>query len=324
MKNYYIFQNGTLDADDKTIRFQGSETRKIPIEQIDGLHLFAGFTITSGALKTATDQEFPIHMYGFHGNYIGSFIPKNGPQGSERLLAQCHSHDNPSTRLAIGKGIIGSAAKSMNNLLKEISEPPINISGIESCISIESLRLEEARIRKEYYKALDCKLSEHFAILGRTRRPPSNPGNCLLGFWNGLIYSQTLASLYRAGLDARIGYLHGDVRATNPLALDLAELFKTYLSESLLIILSDTGQRPRWFTEVGDGVYLNEIGRKEAAKLFDERLTTVVNHSTIERYISFRDVMIAEAHRIEKAAFGIGEYYGLVTECMLSSHTICQ
>jgi len=324
MKNYYIFQNGTLDADDKTIRFQGSETRKIPIEQIDGLHLFAGFTITSGALKMATDQEFLIHMYGFHGNYIGSFVPKNGPQGSERLLAQCHSHDNPLTRLAIGKGIMISAARSMNNLLKEISESPIDISGLETCDSIESLRLEEARVRKEYYKALDCRLSENFAILGRTRRPPSNPGNCLLGFWNGLIYSQTLASLYRAGLDARIGYLHGDVRATNPLALDLAELFKAYLSESLLIILSDTGQRPRWFTEVGEGVYLNELGRKEAAKLFDERLTNEVNHTALQRYLSFRDVMIAESHRIEKAALGMGEYRGLVTECMLSSRTICQ
>lgn len=323
MKNYYIFQNGTLDADDKTIRFQGNESRKIPIEQIDGLHLFAGFTITSGALKTATEQEFLIHMYGFHGNYTGSFVPKNGPQGSERLLAQCHSHDNPISRLAIGKGIIGSAARSMNNLLNEISEPSIPLSGLDTCESIESLRLEEARIRKEYYHALDCRLSEHFAILGRTRRPPSNPGNCLLSFWNGLIYSQTLAALYRAGLDARIGYVHGDIRATNPLALDLAELFKTYLSESLLVTLSDSGQRPRWFTEVGKGTYLNDVGRKEAARLFDGRLTTEVNHTSLERYLSFRDVMIAEAHRIEKTALGIGEYKGLVTECMLSSRTIC-
>lgn len=294
------------------------------MEQIDALYMFAGFTMTSGAIKMATEQEFPIHFFGYYGNYLGSYMPKNGPQGSERLLAQCHSHDNPESRLLIAKTIIDAATMSMNNLLTEINEPLIENDGINTVTTLELLRLEEARFRKEYYKALDAHLSEHFALLGRSRRPPSNPGNCLLSFWNGLIYSQTMTALFRAGLDSRIGYIHGDVRATSPLALDLAELFKCYLSESLLLKLSDDGVRPRWFTEVGEGTYLNEMGRKEAARLFDERIGTNLKHDTLNRFLPYRDVMIAEANRLEKAALGIGEYRPLVMKCMLSSHTTCR
>ncbi len=324
MKNYYVFQHGNLDADDKTVRFQGEDTRKIPVEQIDGLHLLAGFTLTSGVLHAATEHEFPIHIYGFYGNYLGSFIPKNGPQSAERLLGQLRSHDDPAQRLGIGKGIMKASMLSYNNLLHDIGERALDLSGLEESDAIELLRLEEARLRKELYMALDSHLCEFFALLGRSRRPPGNPGNCLLSYLNGLVYAQTLTAIYRSGLDPRIGYLHGDVRATNPLALDLAELFKPYFSESSLVSLSEEGAKPKWFTEVGEGVYLNETGRKEVARLFDDKLTREVKHDGLERYLPFREAMVAESYKIEKAAIGIRPYMGLVISCTLSSHTICR
>lgn len=324
MKNYYVFQHGCLDADDKTLRFQGNETRKIPVEQIDSIHLLAGFTITSGALRTASDAEFPIHIYGYYGNYIGSFTPKNGPQSSERLLAQLRSHDDATRRLAIAKSMVKGSIESYNSLLKALGEDALDTSVADLSMNIEELRLSEARMRKELYAALDSHLSEYYALLGRTRRPPGNPGNCLLSFWNGLVYAQTLTAIYRSGLDPRIGYLHGDIRATNPLALDLAELFKCYFSEAQLVAISRSGRRPKWFTEVGEGVYLNETGRKEATRIFDEMLSRQVRHNGLDRYLPFREVMVAEAYKLEKAMMGIKPYAATVVNCTLSSPTTCQ
>lgn len=323
MKNYYVFQQGSLDADDKCLRFKGLEDRKIPIEQIDGLHLLSGFTITSGLLEMATKSEFPIHVYGYYGNYIGSYVPKSAPESAERLLAQLRSHDNPETRLNIARKIIMAAMRSANNLLSHLGGPILNISGIDVAPTIEALRLEEARLRKEYYAIMDTHLQDYYMIISRTRRPPTNPANCLLGYWNGLTYAQTISALYRAGIDPRIGYLHGDMRAPNPLALDIAELFKSYLSELTLVKLSKEAPKTKWFTEVGDGMYLNDHGKKEAARLFDGQLSAQVKHEGLGRYLEFREAMVAEAYRLEKAILGIREFEPLVIECMSSSHTIC-
>jgi CRISPR-associated protein Cas1 len=125
-------------------------------------------------------------------------------------------------------------------------------------------------------------------------------------------------------MDPRIGFLHGDARAPNPLALDVAELFKCYFSEHSLVALSHEGPRPRWFAEVGEGVYLNEIGKKEAAHIFDEKLNAQVKHTGLDRHLQFREIMVAEAYKLEKDFLGIEEYKPTVVECTLSSSTICR
>ncbi len=323
LKNYYVFQHGTLDVDDECLRFKGLEDRKIPKEQIDGLHLLAGFTLTSGLLEMAAASEFPIHVYGYYGSYRGSFVPKNAPESAERLLAQLRSHDNPQSRLQIGKNILQASLRSDNHLLLSIGSPQLDAQVIEGAPTVELLRLEEARLRKEYYALLDTKLQDYYMILSRTRRPPTNPANCLLGYWNGLTYAQTISSLYRAGIDPRIGYIHGDMRAPNPLALDLAELFKPYLSETLLVKVAKEAPKTAWFTEVGEGTYLNDHGKKEAAKLFDRQLSAQVKHAGLKRYMEFREAMIAEGYRLEKKLLGVSDYEPMVVECTLSSPTIC-
>ena len=54
MKDYYIFQNSQLDADEKILRVvSGSEQRRLPVEEIAGLHLLTGYSLTSGVLELA-------------------------------------------------------------------------------------------------------------------------------------------------------------------------------------------------------------------------------------------------------------------------------
>lgn len=59
------------------------------------------------------------------------------------------------------------------------------------------------------------------------------------------------------------------MRANNPLALDLAEIMKAPLSEAILLEVAATGSEKSLITTVGEGVYLNEMGRKTIIKFLE-------------------------------------------------------
>lgn len=51
MKDYYIFQHCKLDADEHVLRIEGDKKRRLPVEEIAGLHLLAGYSMTSGVIE---------------------------------------------------------------------------------------------------------------------------------------------------------------------------------------------------------------------------------------------------------------------------------
>lgn len=60
MKDYYIFHNCNLDADEHILRISGDKKRRLPVEEIAGLHLLAGYTMTSGVIELAGKHNFAI------------------------------------------------------------------------------------------------------------------------------------------------------------------------------------------------------------------------------------------------------------------------
>lgn len=319
MKDYYVFQNCQLDADEKVLRIMGSEMRRLPVEEIAGLHLLSGYSLTSGVLELASRHEFPIHAYSFSGRYLGTFLPPPIEPTSSILIAQVISHIDVSVRLRIGRAILRQMENAMNDLLKNFD---LELASRAEGNSIEELLLSEARVRKEYYALLDTILPPFWSIVSRGRNPPRRPADALLGFANGILYAKMCGYIHRSGLDPRIGYLHGERRARNPLSLDLAELLKPVLSESILLDIAASGVQKSLVTEVGEGVYLNEAGRKTVIRFIEDTLQRSVN-----------PVGESREDRVEFWALSIPRklHRALVTEttpefpvigCTLSSHTM--
>lgn len=319
MKDYYVFQECKLDADEKVLRVVGKDTRRLPVEEIAGLHLLSGFTLTSGVLDLASKHNIPIHFYSYYGTYRGTFFPPPIEPTGSIIISQVKSITDERSKVAIAKSILKTANEAALNLLE-----PFGLSykmDFENN-TVEDLLLEEARFRKEYYALLDTVLPPFWSIVKRERRPPRRPADAVLGFANGILYAKTAGWIHRAGLDPRISYLHGQKRASNPLALDLAEIMKPPVSEAVLLEIAATGAEKSIITEVGRGVYLNEKGRKTVIKFIEQILNKSVGCANCGRQDIVEMWGMAVPRKLHKALVTEKDPEFPVVKCTLSSSTI--
>ena len=319
MKDYYVFQECKLDADEKVLRVVGKDTRRLPVEEIAGLHLLSGFTLTSGVLDLASKHNIPIHFYSYYGTYRGTFFPPPIEPTGSIIISQVKSITDERSKVAIAKSILKTANEAALNLLE-----PFGLSykmDFENN-TVEDLLLEEARFRKEYYALLDTVLPPFWSIVKRERRPPRRPADAVLGFANGILYAKTAGWIHRAGLDPRISYLHGQKRASNPLALDLAEIMKPPVSEAVLLEIAATGAEKSIITEVGRGVYLNEKGRKTVIKFIEQILNKSVGCANCGRQDIVKMWGMAVPRKLHKALVTEKDPEFPVVKCTLSSSTI--
>ena len=319
MKDYYVLQNVELDGDQNVLRVTGPEQRRLPVEEIAAIHLMAGYTLTSGVIDLAAEHNFPIHVYNYYGVYRGSFFPPPVEPTSSILISQVRAHLDAERRLAIGRSILEHANEAMNALLSPFE---LALGSRLEGATVGELMLSEARLRKEYYASLDTVLPPFWSIVSRGRAPPRRPADAVLGFANGILYAKMGGWIHRAGLDPRIGYIHGEARARNPLSLDLAELLKPTLSESVLLDLAASGAERSLITEVGEGVYLNEAGRKTVIRFIEEALQRSVRPLRGEREDKVESWAAAIPRKLHRALVTSEAPNFPVIPCTLSSSTI--
>jgi len=320
MKDYYILQQVELDGDQNVLRVTGNEQRRLPVEEIEALHLMAGYTLTSGVVDLAAEHNFPIHVYNYYGVYRGSFFPPPLEATSSILISQVKARLDASRRLDIARSILEHATRAMSALLApfDLRLPTEHPDGETP----EDLMLSEARIRKEYYALIDTVLPSFWSIVARGRSPPRRPADAVLGFANGILYAKMGGWIHRAGLDPRIGYVHGEARAKNPLALDLAEVLKPALSEAVLLEVAATGSERSLVTEVGEGVYLNEAGRKTVIRFIEDVLQRSVRPVGGDREDKVSSWAAAVPRKLHRALV-TGELPKFpVLPCTLSSSTM--
>lgn len=280
MKDYYVLQQCDLEADEHILRVNGDKMRRIPVEDIEGIHLMSGYTLTSGVIDLAAEHDFTIHVYNYYGIYKGTFFPPPVQPTGSLLISQLESFQDDERKLETARAILEAGNAASNVLLA-----PFDLQ-IETQVegdTVEDLRLEEARIRKDYYAKLDTVLPSYWSIVKRGRQPPKRPADAILSFCNGLLYAKMAGWIHRAGLNPRISYIHGRARAKNPLALDLADVLKAPLSEGVLLEVAGSGKQSSLVTEVNEGVYLNEKGRKFVIRQLEQMLERSVEPQEIDR-----------------------------------------
>lgn len=319
MKDYYVFQNVNLDADEHVLRVLGTESRRLPVEEISALHLLSGYSMTSGVVELAAKNHFPIHAYSFNGAYRGTFFPPPVEATSSILISQVRARLESDRRMALARAILEQTNEAMNALLAPFGVPlEQRVQGA----TVEELLLSEARVRKEYYALLDTALPPFWSIVTRGRQPPKRPADAVLSFANGILYAKMGGWIHRAGLDPRIGYLHGEARAKNPLSLDLAELLKPTLSESVLLDVAASGAERSLVTDVGDGVYLNEAGRKTIIRFIEEALQRSTRPLRGDREDAVASWAAAVPRKLHRALVTSEAPTFPVLPCTLSSSTM--
>ena len=317
-RDYYIFSNGRIKRKDNTIYFEDEMNNKkgIPIEDIERLHLFGEIDLNTKFLNYISRYSILISIYNYYGFYSGTYYSKKKNVAGLIIVKQSEVYMDCSKRLYVAKAFIDSG---YHHILRNLRRHKVEERYIESiekerisinnAIGIEELMGAEGRGRKIYYEAMNSFLTEEFQFKKREKRPPKDPINALISFGNSMMYTTVLGEIYKTQLDPTISYLHQPSTKRFSLSLDIAEIFKPLIVDSIIFSMVNkkmlTGKD---FDIEHEICYLNEDGKKKFIREYENKLNTTISHRTLKRKVSYRYLIRLECYKLIKLMIEGEEY----------------
>lgn len=320
-RNLYMMSGGRLKRKDNTLYFENEAGIKkaIPIEQVDALHFFGQVDLNTATIHLLSQHDVPIHFYNYYGFYDGSFMPRKQKVSGYSLVKQCEHVSDLSKRLFLAKCFVSSGIHHMQrNIRKHTSE----LTSLMATISSHSASLQDAgniatvmgiegHCRQLYYESFRTLLKGDDSIQWeyRSKRPPHDPINALISYGNSMMYTTVLSEVYKTVLDPTVSYLHEPSAKRFSLCLDIAEIFKPFIVDAIILSLVNNRRIQSQHFTVEDGIcYLNEEGRKRFVEAYDEKLKTTFKHRLLKRNVTYRYAIRLEAYKLIKHVTGDKTY----------------
>ena len=132
---------------------------------------------------------------------------------------------------------------------------------ISTAHSINQLRGFEGILSRYYFEALGSIVPEGFAFTTRTKRPPEDPFNAMLGLGYSMLFNEVLASVMHVGLHPFVGHMHAIRRDHAALVSDLMEEWRAPIVDALcLSLLTKKNDNLRTFQSGGTWLLFNKGG----------------------------------------------------------------
>ena len=330
-KTYYLFNSGSLERKDNTLKFtpivtdgNGENERKgqpryLPVEQISEFYVFGSLSANSSLYNFLGQNDIAVHFFDYYENYTGSFMPHDFLLSGKMILAQTTHYQNKKKRILIAQKFIEGAAYNMlknlkyyNNRGRDADDIIIQINeyvkSIPEVSDIDQLMGIEGNIRIRYYEAFDLILND-FEMGNRTKQPPGNEVNALISFGNMICYSQCLRAIHQTQLNPTISYLHSPGDRRYSLSLDISEIFKPLLVDRVIFkVLNKKEIQEKHFDKKLNRCLLNPSGKKIFVKAFEDRLNETIKHRSLNRSVSYKHLIKLECYKLAKHLLNIEEY----------------
>lgn len=278
-------------------------SQRIPLEAIDALVLLGGAQVTTQALDACVRRGIRVAALRMSGAV--HFVVSGATDGNVHLRTELFRAAMDDARsLALSKSIV--AAKLQNSrkvvdrwsrdeqstseaeqLMPRGAQIRERISRLPSVDTADHVRGIEGDAARMYFRAVAQAISAtDLEFSGRTRRPPRDPVNAMLGFCYGLLVTECIGAAESVGLDYQMGFFHR-LRAGRPsLALDLAEELRG-LTDRFVVSLIRRRQvgSDNFIHTPGGGVYLTGDGRTRLIKEWEWHKETEIHHQLFGRPI---------------------------------------
>ena len=329
-KTYYLFNPGTLQRKDNTIKFtpieengngeeREGQPRYLPVEDIAEFYAFGSLNANSALFNFLGQHDIAVHFFDYYENYTGSFMPRDSLLSGKMILAQTSVYQNKKKRLELARKFVEGAAFNMMKNLKYYNTRGKDLDGVIEKIEQYTLALPnanavdevmglEGNIRQIYYDGFELMIND-FSMEGRSKQPPKNEVNALISFGNMMCYSQCLRAIHQTQLNPTISYLHtpGDRRYS--LSLDISEIFKPILVDRVIFkLLNKKELQEKHFETKLNKCLLNPAGKKIFVQAFEERLNETIQHRSLKRKVSYRHLIKLECYKLSKHLLGMEEY----------------
>lgn len=329
-KTYYLFNPGTLQRKDNSLRFtpleedgngveREGQPRYLPVENVAEFYAFGSLNANSALYNFLGQHDIAVHFFDYYENYTGSFMPRDSLLSGKMLLAQTSAYQNKKKRVELARKFVEGAAFNMlknlryyNTRGKELNELIEKIEQYASQLvyagAVDELMGLEGNIRQAYYKGFDYVIND-FQMIERSKQPPQNEINALISFGNMMCYSQCLRAIHQTQLNPTISYLHTPGERRYSLSLDVSEIFKPILVDRVIFkLLNKKELQHKHFENKMNRCLLNPSGKKIFVQAFDDRLSETIQHRSLKRKVSYKHLIKLECYKLSKHLLGMEEY----------------
>ena len=275
--------------------------QRIPLEAVDAVVVMGGAQLTTQALDACVRRGVRIAALTKGG--AARFTVNGATGGNVHLRTALYQTAMDERRsLALAKAIVAAKLQNSGSVVSRWSrDEKAPEHGDELARRSEDIRARIARLAKAttgdgvrgiegdaariYFRAVARVVaSAPLQFSTRTRRPPRDPINAMLGFCYGLLVTEFIGALESVGLDYQIGFFHRPRSGRPSLALDLAEELRALTDRFVVTLVRRRQVGPDDFERTpGGGVYLSDDGRSTLISAWEEHKDTEIQHRLLGR-----------------------------------------
>lgn len=305
---------GELKRKDNSIAFHNEKGNfYIPIEDLRELYCMNEVSFNTKFLDLISRARITLHLFNYHGNYSGTFYPKDTLISGDLTIKQSYVYVE--ARLGIAKSIVLGIAINVYETLyhyyrhgKKELKPFLDwlkndvAKFLQKELTIEQIMFIEGQIWSRFYDSFKYFLPEDFLMNKRVKRPPDNPMNALVSFGNTLLYTKTISQIYHTHLNQAISFLHSPREGRFSLSLDISEVFKPIVVFKTIFDLVGRKQLQvtKHFDKSLNYALLNEDGKKIFINAFEERINETFMHPKLKRKVSYKHCIKLDGYKLIK------------------------
>ena len=325
-RTHFILSAGRLRRQDNNIYFDKFDdtgalaaSKILPINAIDEIYVLAKVQIDTYTMAFLADNNVLLHIFSPYQSFRGNFYPNTSNSVNKSgfvLLNQVRAFDDPLKRAYIAREItrahiLNDAANCKRYGVKFDVSP--HIGALNVAADVPAIMAVEGAFQKLYYEKWNEIIADQksFKFTVRSKRPPADKINSFISYVNTRIYSVCLSEIYKTELDPRIGFLHEPNYRALSLHLDLAEIFKPILGDTLIFSMLNKKEitAKDFQTDAGRIKFSNDAVQKIELKMIARLGETI---SLGGRDLTWRQVIRREANQIKKCICEDAPYEGLV------------
>lgn len=325
---YLTEQYSSVRLEDETLvvkvpedKRTGREARKtrIPMMKVSQVVVYGDITLTTAAIQSLIAQRSEICYLTRYGKFIARVSGDDHKHGQLRLM-QRRAHDDPNAQMHVASvcvraklhnqrtlllrsarsrdsQILDSSAEQIGQMIERLDSlpdeaaAPVNASRPQQDTLLGKLMGLEGAAASAYFQGYRELLADPWAELftGRHKRPPTDPVNTLLSYGYTLLISQAAAAAQIVGFDPYVGYLHSTQYGKPALALDIVEMFRAPVVDSVVLtLLNNRMLGEDDFEEELGSWRLSDSGRRTFLTKFEERLNTTITHPVFKTKVTYR------------------------------------
>ncbi len=338
---YLTEQGGKLIKDHRrlVVEKDGEIVFEVPAFKVERVLIFGNVAITTPAISFLLENSIDTAFLTIHGRLKGRLVPLESKNVVLRMR-QFERAKDPTFALGLAKWIVEGKLKNARIVLQRyarnhpdegdftpiLDELERLIAAIPRKENLQALMGLEGQGSALYFRAYSRMFRTAITFTTRSRRPPQDPSNALLGLGYTLLVNEAVGVLSAVGFDPYVGFYHGIHYGRPSLALDLVEEFRPTIVDRLVTTLlnkqvlreDDFETLPENSREEAPGeeeerpprrgTYLTAEGRKKFFTHYEERMLAPFAHPRTGERITFRRLLLRQAQALARLVLD-GETY---------------